>query len=364
MAPTRTGSVRKRGTRWQARLQRPDGTTTSSSFPTCREAERWVRDQAGGKSPRHPAEVHAEGPTLRTWAAQWEEEATGHLRASTRARVQSAMRTHILPLLGDHVLTDLTASDIRRWLTGLGDTGLSPASATRTFRVLSSCLLVAASDGLIATSPATGVRPPQIRRREQRYLSAGEVHLLANAIDPRYRALVLVGAWCGLRIGEMTGLRVRSVNPLKQTLNVVEQIVEVGGRLVPGEPKSHAGVRTVPVPRHVMQALAPHLAGKTPDALVFTAPEGGPIRRTLWAKRFWQPAVTAAGLEPLRVHDMRHTAVGLWLAAGATPLEVTKRAGHSSSAVILDVYGHLDAASQDQLTARLEAMAAQVEAAS
>jgi integrase len=126
---------------------------------------------------------------------------------------------------------------------------------------------------------------------------------------------------------------------------------------VEGEPKSRAGVRVVPTPLHVMEALVPHLQGKAPADLVFTAPEGGPIRRTLWSQRFWRPAVQAAGLGPLRVHDLRHTAVSLWLAAGASPLEVRARAGHSSVSAVLDIYGSTNTDSEDRVTTRLDALA-------
>ncbi|MCK4176997.1 tyrosine-type recombinase/integrase [Aciditerrimonas ferrireducens] len=73
-----------------------------------------------------------------------------------------------------------------------------------------------------------------------------------------------------------------------------------------------------------------------------SAPQGGgPIRRTIWAARFFRPAVQRAGLAPLRIHDLRHTAVALWIAAGASTLAITRWAGHSSSAFVLDRYGHL-----------------------
>ena len=48
----------------------------------------------------------------------------------------------------------------------------------------------------------------------------------------------------------------------------------------------------------------------------------------------------AAGLQGLRIHDLRHNAVALWIAAGATPKEVTVRAGHASVSFTLDRYGH------------------------
>jgi integrase len=92
---------------------------------------------------------------------------------------------------------------------------------------------------------------------------------------------------------------------------------------------------------------------------VFTAPQGGPLRLSTFRSRFWRPATVAADLEGLRIHDLRHTAVALWIAAGASPKEVAARAGHTSVKTVLDVYGGLypeaDAALRDRLDAMAEA---------
>ena len=89
--------------------------------------------------------------------------------------------------------------------------------------------------------------------------------------------LVLVLAYCGLRFGEAAALRVRNVDLLRGRLRVTESVTEVKGELVFGTPKSHAA-RSVPVPRFVRAVLEQHLAGKTPDDLVFTSPDGHPMR--------------------------------------------------------------------------------------
>jgi len=94
--------------------------------------------------------------------------------------------------------------------------------------------------------------------------------------------------------------------------------------------------------------------------LVFRAPEGGPVRLASWRRRFWAPAIARAGLAPLRPHDMRHSAVSLWVAAGASPKEVASRAGHSSVVTVLDRYGHLLPGSEDRVNDALDALAAAV----
>jgi site-specific recombinase XerC len=75
------------------------------------------------------------------------------------------------------------------------------------------------------------VRLPKVEREEMRFLNPAEVAWLADVIDARYRALVLVAAYGGLRIGELAGLRRRRVDLLRGTVDVAEIVVEVRGEL-------------------------------------------------------------------------------------------------------------------------------------
>ncbi len=110
-----------------------------------------------------------------------------------------------------------------------------------------------------------------------------------------------------------------------------------------------------PAPSGV-EELATHLATWSGDEYVFASPGGGPLRVINWRRRFWRPAVGSAGVEPLSPHDLRHTAVSLWIAAGANPKEVARRAGHTSVAFTLDRYGHLFPGYDEELGHRLDAM--------
>jgi integrase len=154
----------------------------------------------------------------------------------------------------------------------------------------------------------------------------------------------------------LAGLRRRRVDLLRRTVEVAEIVTEVRGELLVGPPKTRASRRRVGLPRAVTGELARHLGmlGDL-DELVFTAPQGGPLRVTAFRARVWRPATRAAGLDGLRIHDLRHTAVALWIAAGANPKEVSARAGHASVSFTLDRYGHLYPEADDALRARLDA---------
>ena len=118
------------------------------------------------------------------------------------------------------------------------------------------------------------------------------------------------------------------------TVTVAEQLLEVNGVFSLGPPKSAAGRRTVTLPAVVVSALAEQLArytAKSPEAFVFLSSHGKHLRRSNFNRRVWQRAVKAAGVEGLRVHDLRHTAGTLATAAGGSLREVMDRLGHSTT---------------------------------
>jgi hypothetical protein len=91
---------------------------------------------------------------------------------------------------------------------------------------------------------------------------------------------------------------------------------------------------------------------------VFAGAGGGVLRAGQWRARHWHPAVRAAELGPLRPHDLRHTAVALWIAAGANPKQIATWAGHTSVSIVLDRYGHLFEGHEAVVLNRLDAFMA------
>lgn len=253
-------------------------------------------------------------------------------------------------------LSKISQLEVRKWVASLAGDGYAPATVKKAYQILGKILRAAVDAGLILDSPCRGIELPEIEAEEMRFLTPEDVTRLANSIDPRYRALVLVSAYGGLRWGELAGLRRDRFNPNTGEIEIVETIVELNGRLLPpGPPKTKAGRRTVKLPRSVADELSAHIAlyKVDEDGLIFQSPGGGPLRKT-FRQRFWLPAVRASGVEPLRVHDLRHTAIAFWIAVGADPKRIAARAGHTSVSVVLDRYGHLFPEGEEKLAERLD----------
>ena len=177
--------------------------------------------------------------------------------------------------------------------------------------MLDQLLAAAVEREIITASPAEGVRLPRIVRSEARFLTAAELERLSLTIDPRFRAMVLLMAWATLRLGEASGLRRSDVDLLAGTIRIENNAVQVRGHLIEGPPKTRAGRRTMTLPPSLVDDLAAHLETQPGSRYVFGASGERPIAADDWRRRHWRPAVVAAGLEPLRPHDLKHTSVAL-----------------------------------------------------
>ena len=346
---------------WRARWRDPSGQSRSRSFARKIDAEQFLTSIEHAKLSGGYVDPTAGRITFATWVKEWRASIVD-LRPSTLARDDGYVARYLVPTFGDVRLVDIDHAAVRTWIAGLVNRGLAPATVVKAGQIMGKIMGSAVAAGRIPASPCTGVRLPRVEREEMRFLEPRDVATLAAAMDPRYRAIVVLGAYGGLRIGEMLGLRRRRFDPVRARVDVAEILVEVEGDLHMGPPKTRAGRRAVPLPRVVVDTMNEHLKRypAAPDDLVFRAPEGGPVRLASWRRRYWAPAVQAAELSPLRPHDLRHTAVALWIAAGATPREIASRAGHSSVVTVLDRYGHLLPGSENRVNDALDALATPV----
>jgi integrase len=341
---------------YRARYRDPAGRERSKSFDRKADAERWLAEMEHAKARGLWTDPRLGRVRFADWLTAWWSTTT-NLRPTTRARDETLLRLHALPRFGDMPLAAIRQLEVRAWVAELSAEGLAPATVVKAYQLLGKVLAAAVDAGYLAQTPCRNVPLPKVEREEMRFLTPTEIVHLAEVIHPRYRALVFVGAYGGLRIGELAGIRRDRVDLLRGAVTVAETVTEVQGKLFFGPPKTRAGRRTVGLPPSVVRELQTHLvAQEIPGSYVFTAPGGGPLRVPSFRARFWVPATRAAGLQGLRIHDLRHTAVALWIAAGATPKEVAVRAGHTSVSFTLDRYGHLYPQSDTTLRDRLEAL--------
>jgi integrase len=201
----------------------------------------------------------------------------------------------------------------------------------------------AVDDGLIRRNPCRLKGAGQERSPERPVLTLRQAFALAEAIDARYRALILLAVFGSLRWAELAALRRGDIDLEARTVHVFRQLAESpGGGFAFGPPKSGAGQRTVVFPDLIVPDLAWHLARFTrpdDDSLLFTSPSGRPLRHSNFRRRMWLPALAGADLPAVHFHDLRHAGNVLAAAAGANLRELMERMGHSTSRAAM-VYLH------------------------
>jgi integrase len=332
----------KATTLYRPRYQAPDRRERSGRpFTRKIDAERFLTGQESRKLTGDWIDPQRGRTTFADFAAEVEASRADR-RESTRARDETVMRRHVLPRFGDLPLAGIEPGDVARWVAEMAAGEYSPAYVRKAYQLLSGVLTRAVASRYIAATPCVGIDLPRLEHFEMRFLDASEVHDLAETIAPRYRALVLAAAYTGLRFGELAGLRVDRLDLLHRTIRVEETLNDVRGRIVVGPPKSNAARRTVTLPAFLAEVLEDHLRRFPPgeSGRVFTAPEGGPLRRNLFRRRAWLPAVRRSVGEPCRFHDLRHTHAALLIAEKVHPKVIQGRLGHESIRTTLDTYGH------------------------
>jgi integrase len=299
---------------------------------------------------------------LGDYAARWIEQRAG-LRPRTVEIYRGLLRRHIVPFLGNVAISKIDTAMVREWRMALLAEGASASEAAKAYRFLRAVLMTAVDDLIIARNPCRIRGAGEEKPDERPVLTVSQVLDLADRVqDRRFRALVLLAAFAGLRWGEVTALRRCDIDIDAGTVTVQRQHVQLDtGVLIVGPPKSRAGIRTIVMPAVIVPEIREHLAGytgKDQDALVFTGARGGALRRSNFRRAVkWTEAVEAIGAPDLHFHDLRHT--GNTLAASTRPSlrDLMARMGHDSVRAAL-VYQHktleADRAIAAALSARIE----------
>ncbi len=259
--------------------------------------------------------------------------------------------------LGRKEIRNIDSGQIERVLEGID----APVMRDKTRGLLSMLFNYAIEKKYVSVSPVP--RPPRSRTRAdrmrerrtsaktpKRYLSPVELERLLEELPERYRALVELMCWQGLRPGEAYALRVGKFDPLKGTLVIDEAI---SGFTKTGES------RTLVLPSVVAEMLVEHIAAFSdatdPEALVFPSENRRMIDPWNFRNRVFYPARDKAGIEDgFSPNHCRHTAASFAIGNGADVYAVQKMMGHAKPSITLDVYGELWPGSQERLADALD----------
>ena len=331
MARRHFGSVRRRSSgRWQALYWHEGKLRSAGTFAMKADALAHLSDVEAAVRRGVWMDPKESRVLVRDYAQRW---LAGRpdLALRTHELYSYLMEKYILPELGSHSLATLSPSTVRAWHAQLAHA--HPSTAAKAYRLLSTMMKTAVTDGVIAVSPCRVVGAGTEHAAERPVASLDDVRRLWDAMPPRLRIVVSLATWCQLRRGEILGLRRCDVDVANGQLHIEQSrtFLRDGSSVIKG-PKTRAGRRVIAVPSGLLDELEGHLesyVGPAPDDLVVTTSTGAPASPVV-LQRAWSRARRFVGREDLHLHDLRHTGLTWAAATGATTAELMHRAGHAS----------------------------------
>jgi integrase len=347
--------------RFRARYTGPDGARHSApiTFVARIDAEGWLADQErmisrGEWEP--PSRQVREVPLL---LGEYAAAVVGRrrLRPATVALYAKLLRLTILPTFARRPLSEITAAEVTTWYAGMRKT---PTQQANSYGLLKSIFKEAVEEGLVTVNPCRVKAGSQKERaREIEVLTVDQLNRYVAAVPAERRVPLLLAGWCGLRSGEVRGLRVRDLDLDAGVVHVRQGVVRLKGQLIIGPPKTNAGIRTVAIPPHLLPALRTWAAQqpvRDREDLLFPARDGhSPLNDSVLRDAHGK-AKAAIGMPGLTVHGLRHTSATLAAQLGATLAELQARIGHSTPNMAMR-YQHVAAERDAQLAARMSAFA-------
>jgi integrase len=290
----------------------------------------------------------------------------GSVKSKTFNDYEWLVRKHIAPALGRIKLKALSPTHLQGLYQAKLEAGLSPSTVRHLHVVLHRALDQALRWGLVPRNVSKVVDPPKVQKKEIRPLSADEARrLLEAAYGNRQEALYVLAVHCGLRQGELLGLRWEDVDLEAGTLQVRRTLTTTKGGSMFTAPKTAKSRRNIKLTAGAVDALRRHhdrqfeestrLSGLWRDyRLVFATTTGTPLNPSNLTNRSFKPLLKRVGLPDIRFHDLRHTCATLLLSKGVHPKLVQELLGHATIAITLDTYSHVLPGMGDQTANAME----------
>lgn len=298
--------------------------------------------------------------TLSTYLTIWLNEVKENKSYHTYLNYSNYVNKHILPYLGNKLLSEVSPKDIEELYVILGKTIVKRNSnSNQTIYSIHSCLKKAFNDArremLIVVNPLSFVRTPKVTKYEGKALSIEECKILLTELNKNqgsdYYLPTLLALFLGLRRGEIIGLKYEDINFNDNTLTIKRTFTGSGNTISFNLPKTNNSLRVITVSNYLMSKLKDkkeihELERKflgndfNKEGFIFINDEGRVIKPQTW-DNYFKRKLDKCNLRRIRLHDLRHTNASLMLKQGINMKLASTRLGHSNISITMDLYSHI-----------------------
>ncbi|MFF8829121.1 tyrosine recombinase XerC [Streptomyces sp. NPDC015131] len=325
-------SIKKRPNgKYRARYRDLTGREHARHFDYKHQAQRWLDEETASLVTGNYVDPKARKVTVDEWCDKW---IAGY--ATNRPSTVRQAKVHLARIrkeFGPLPLSSIKPSAVKSWLARLQKEGRQPSYVFALHNRLSQIMTDAVHDGLVTSNPCSRRTSPGGGKPRPYVATTDQVWQLYEAFEERYRLAVLLGAYAGLRVGEVCGLRRSDVAFEEREIRPAVQY--------PAVPlKTEMSREAIPIPDELVGMLPKPVEGE--PATVFAHDDSSQV--STWAIERQIRAVRGKvpGLpEGFRFHDLRHYYASLLISEGADVKVVQHRLRHSSAKTTLDTYGHL-----------------------
>jgi integrase len=330
----RMGSIQKTANgRYRARYRDSGGKEHLKRFALKRDAQEWLKQEQSKLLQGIWVSPKDARITVDEWSTYW-------LQAYSSRRPSTVLsaETHIALIrkqFGSRRLDSIQQSEVKTWIAKLQRDGYKPSYIHALHARLRQLFADAIHDNLLARNPCSRRTAPAAGRQRPYVASVEDVEALRDALEPRYRAGLLLAALAGLRLAEVCGLKVEDVDFLRGVVKPVRQWPDE-------ELKSEMSRHPIPIGWDLVEDLSRHVEGCSPTDWVMRDAQGQQMGPWQLQRAFRAARSAVDGLpEGFRFHDLRHFYVSHLIASGLDVKTVQIRARHASATTTLNTYGHL-----------------------
>ena len=302
--------------------------------------------------------VRSDDLTVADWVTQWYDlYAKPNIRPSTQEFYWNHIRFHIIPQIGKIKLRKLTSRDVQKLYNHVktqgrvnarnGKTELSNSYVRGLHMMLHNCMERAVKERLIPRNPTEDCIIPKNEKKEMKTLRPENIHdYLKAAEEYGVFALFFLELNTGLRTGELVALLWEDVDTENMTISVSKQASKVKGGIEITRPKTETSIRKLAVSPEVIEVLKAEHDRHPDNPCLFPSPKTGTYYHPDSIANLHKKILKKAGLEHIRLHDLRHTFATLALQNGVDIKTVSGMLGHYDAGFTLRTYTHATAAAQ------------------